>query len=119
MPYHISRDFGATWAEFGTTYVAKRVRNVQVAKVKGGYILHTRGGQKPELPSDFVIYTSKDGINWDEGVYITNAPSPKAYYSTTLVLDQEDGSQRVLIQSSVPYDNWARVNIALWILDIQ
>jgi hypothetical protein len=43
------------------------------------------------------------------------------------VLDEADGTQRVLIQSSVPWHNWlgetgegdGRVNIAHWVLEIE
>ena len=121
MDYHISRDMGVTWTEEGKSYVAKRIRNPQVAKVKGGYILHGRSGCYSELPRNLVLYTSEDGLHWDAGVYICTAESHGAYYSNNLVMNREDGSQRVLIQSSVPYvpyDHSSRVNIAHWFLDI-
>lgn len=119
LTYHISYDLGLTWAESGTSFCAKRIRNPQVAKVKGGFILHGRSGcESPELPSHFVLYTGTDGITWDDGIYLCEAErGEQAYYSNNLVLDQPDGSQRVLIQSSVPYDG-PRVNVAHWILEI-
>lgn len=117
--YHKSYDMGLTWVESGRSHVAKRIRNPQIAKVKGGFILHGRAGcETPELPPDFVLYTSKDAINWDEGVYICEVPNQSGYYSNNLVLEQDDGSQRVLIQSSVPYDG-GRVNVCHWFLDIK
>lgn len=119
MIYHISDDMGITWKESGLSYVAKRIRNPQIARVKGGYILHGRGGcETPELPPHFVLYTSIDGIKWDEGIYICETPNQSAYYSNNLVLEKPDGSQRVLIQSSIPYDR-GRVNVAHWFLDIK
>ncbi len=119
MVYHISYDMGLTWAESGKSYCAKRIRNPQVAKVKGGFLLHGRAGcETPELDPDFVLYTSADGIAWDEGVYICRVSNQSAYYSNNLVLDKEDGTQRVLIQSSVPYDR-GRVNVCHWFLDIK
>ena len=117
--YHISYDMGKTWEKDGKSYVAKRIRNPQVAKVKNGYFLHGRAGcESPELPPHFVLYTSKDGITWDEGVYICAVEAQSAYYSNNLVMNNDDGSQRVLIQSSVPYDK-GRVNVAHWFLDIE
>ena len=117
--YRISYDMGKTWEKDGKSYVAKRIRNPQVAKVKNGYFLHGRAGcETPELPPHFVLYTSKDGIVWDEGVYICAVEAQSAYYSNNLVLDNDDSSQRVLIQSSVPYDK-GRVNVAHWFLDIK
>ena len=119
MVYHISEDMGKTWIESGKSYVKKRIRNPQVAKVKGGFILHGRAGcMSDELPMHFVLYTSADGISWDDGVYICESSSGTAYYSNNLVLDGENGSQRVLIQSSVPYSK-GRVNICHWFLDIE
>ena len=41
-----------------------------------------------------------------------------AYYSNNLVMELPDGSERVLIQASVPYDK-GRVNIAHWVLTIR
>lgn len=120
LNYHISYDKGLTWTKSGKSFLAKRIRNPQVARVKGGYILHGRSGCETfELPFHFVLYTSKDGINWDEGTYICMENSGRnAYYSNNLVRDNEDGSQRILIQSSVPYDG-PRVNVAHWFLDIE
>ena len=118
MVYHISDDMGKTWRESGKSYVKKRIRNPQIAKVRGGYILHGRAGcMSNELPMDFVLYTSPDGITWDDGVYICSSSSGTAYYSNNLVLDEGD-RQRVLIQASVPYSG-AKVNISHWFLDIE
>ncbi|MBO4217496.1 MAG: exo-alpha-sialidase [Clostridia bacterium] len=119
MPYSISPDMGLTWTETGKSFCAKRIRNPQVAKVKGGYILHGRSGcMGKELPMQFVLYTSADGIHWDDGVFLYMASDgATAYYSNNLVLDRGDGSQRVLIQSSIPYSKGC-VNIAHWFLDI-
>ncbi len=129
LDYFISLDRGATWAETGKSFCAKRIRNPQVTRVRGGYILHGRSGcETRELPIHFVLYTSEDGIHWDEGEYLClGLPRAGAFYSNNLVLDEADGSQRVLIQSSVPWKDWlgesgegdGRVNIAHWILDIE
>lgn len=120
LHYFISPDMGLTWSEEGTSHCAKRIRNPQVARVKGGYILHGRSGcESPELPSHFVLYTGTDGIHWDDGTYLCMEDrGEQAYYSNNLVINHDDGSQRVLIQSSVPYDG-PRVNVAHWILDIR
>ncbi len=118
MDYHVSRDFGVSWEESGTSFCAKRIRNPQVAKVRGGYLLHGRAGcMTPELPMHFVLYTSVDGIHWDEGVYLYEDSGKTAYYSNNLVLDRPDGTQRVLIQASIPYSKGC-VNIAHWLLEI-
>jgi hypothetical protein len=64
-----------------------------------------------------VLYTSKDGIHWDEGSYIYECEGKTAYYSNNLVIDGKNGEQTVLIQASVPYSKGC-VNIAHWILRI-
>ena len=116
--YHISRDMGKTWEESGKSFCAKRIRNPQIARVRGGYLLHGRAGcVTEELPMHFVLYTSPDGVRWDEGRYLYACEGKTAYYSNNLVLDTEDGSQRVLIQASVPYSKGG-VNIAHWMLEI-
>lgn len=126
---YVSRDMGATWTEAGKSFCAKRIRNPQVTRVRGGYILHGRSGCVTEdMPISFVLYTGEDGFHWDEGVYLCEGtPLRAAFYSNNLVLDEADGTQRVLIQSSVPwgrgYDDggqWdGRVNIAHWMLEIE
>ena len=122
--YFISYDSGLSWTECGQCYCAKRIRNPQVARVKGGYIMHGRAGcgraadPQNELPPHFVLYTSEDGIHWDEGVYLCAHESFSAYYSNNLVLTRKDGSQHVLIQSSTPYDK-GRVNVCHWFLEIE
>lgn len=118
MRYYISYDMGLTWAENGKSYCAKRIRNPQVARVNGGFILHGRSGEERGLPRDFVLYTGADGIHWDEGVYLCTVPDPACYYSNNLVMEQEDGSQCVLIQASVSYD-CGRVNVSHWFLDVE
>lgn len=119
LVYHKSYDMGLTFTESGKSFCAKRIRNPQVAKVKGGYLLHGRAGcMSAELPMHFVLYTSADGIHWDEGEYIYACEGKTAYYSNNLVLD--DG-KKVLIQASVPYNSAykGRVNIAHWMLKME
>jgi hypothetical protein len=119
LVYHISRDMGRTWEESGRSFCAKRIRNPQVARVGGGYILHGRAGCiSKELPMHFVLYTSEDGIHWDEGRYIYAHEGQTAYYSNNLVMERDDGAERILIQSSIPYSKGC-VNIAHWVCDIR
>ena len=120
LDYFISFDGGQTWPERGQSYCAKSIRNPQIARVKGGYILHGRAGAGSfKDPRNFVLYTGEDGIHWDEGVYlhIVVPGASTAYYSNNLVLNEENGMQRVLIQSSVAYRE-ARTNICHWVLEI-
>lgn len=127
LDYFISNDLGTSWCEHGKSFCPKRIRNPQVARVRGGYILHGRSGcETNELPINFVLYTSEDGIHWDEGIYLCDGkPRAGAFYSNNLVLNDENGDQRVLIQSSIPWRKWDEekgcglVNIAHWMLHIK
>lgn len=113
---HISRDFGKTWEQTLKSPCAKRIRNPQVTRVKGGYLLHGRSGcESDELPFYLVVYTSTDGINWDEGQYLCTIDGKWAYYSNSIALQE---GERLLLQSSVSYDA-ARVNVCHWWLEIQ
>ena len=117
LVYHISGDMGKTWKESGKSFCAKRIRNPQIARVNGGYILHGRAGcMTKDLPMHFVLYTGTDGIHWDEGRYIYADEGQTAYYSNNLVLDNGDGTQRILIQASIPYSKGC-VNIGHWLVD--
>lgn len=117
LDYHISYDMGKTFSESGKSFCAKRIRNPQVAKVNGGFLLHGRsGGIKDDMPFYFVLYSSTDGINWDEGKYVCETDGKLGYYSNNIVLE-ENGKQKVLIQASVCYSE-ARVNIAHWFVEI-
>ena len=117
LDYWTSDDGAKTWVYRGKSYCAKRIRNPQVARVRGGYLLHGRSGSMDRsMPMYFVLYTSRDGVHWDEGRYLCEKDGPGAYYSNNLVMDRPDGSQRVLIQASVPYDNF-KVNIAHWLIE--
>lgn len=120
MDYYISPDMGLTWTESGKSFCPKRIRNPQVAKVRGGYLLHGRSGCTGDelvFPRRLVLYTSKDAITWDEGEFLCDIQLGAAYYSNNLVLNRDDGNQRVLIQSSVAYERY-RCNICHWWLDI-
>ena len=115
MPYYISSDMGKTWDVLGKSYVRKRIRNPQLAKVVGGYLLCGRAGcMSNELPMHFVLYTSRDGITWDDGLYISEN-GQTAYYSNMLELN---GGKTVLIQASVPYSK-GRTNISHWMINIK
>ena len=65
----------------------------------------------------FVLYTSEDGEHWDEGTDLGRAKGA-SYYSNNIVLDLENGAQRVLIQASTPYSKGC-VNIAHWTMELR
>lgn len=114
-----SIDMGETWKSLDPSYVAKRIRNPQLAKLGNTYYLHGRSGcESDDLPREFVLYTSKDALHWDEGMYIYTCPEgawgQSCFYSNNVIVHSPHG-ERLLIQSSVSYEE-ARTNIChLWI----
>lgn len=100
----ISDDFGKTWSEPFKSKVAKLARNPQVGYINGVYILHARSSGC--IGGCLVVYTSPDGINWDEGTVVTDTTEGKphgGYYSNNITLTDSDGKQNMLIQYSEDY----------------
>jgi len=79
MAYAISEDNGLTWSEIGKSHVVNKIRNPQVNILDGQYILHGR----TSADYGFVIYTSKYGINWDNGT-VLNSTGVSCYYSNNI-----------------------------------
>lgn len=100
MDYAISYDKGLTWTEFGKCHLKHGIRNPQTAILDGVYILHGRGA----MGRGFFIYTSADGINWDDG-FAVEPNKEWCYYSNNIVLKDENGKNRLLIQYSDAYAN--------------
>jgi len=116
LDYAISADGGASWAEPQTAVFAKKIRNPQLAAFKGVYVLHGRSGHVGADRGDLghlVLYTSRDGVNWDEGRYLCMKTAGAAAYSNNLLVD---GGKRLLIQASHAYDR-SKANVLHWWLD--
>ena len=107
-----------------TTYLAKRIRNPQLsAKIGDYYFVHGRSGSFGDAPGNFVLYSSRDAIHWDEGVFLHKKVYPGGdKYSGNEVIGKYDPStrNRLLIQSSIVYDaDTSRVNERhWWVVDI-
>jgi hypothetical protein len=117
----ISYDNGFTWGKPFNSFCAKRIRNPQVCSLNGLYFLHGRSGcNDPSLPFNFVLYTSEDGVKWDDGVYLcVTQPGGwgnAGYYSNNCVTGRFGGARRILIQASDPYFEGC-VNIKHWWID--
>ncbi len=118
----ISEDKGYHWGDPFQSFCAKRIRNPQVCNLNGTYFLHGRSGNvDASLPSNFVLYASKDGIHWDDGEFLRVTKPGEwgnaAYYSNNCVTGRFGGNRRILVQASVPYCEGC-VNIAHWWIDI-
>jgi hypothetical protein len=127
LHYTISEDDGQTWSEVRTTLFAKRLRNPQMSdKIGDYYFMHGRAGSYgADRGKYFVLYSSKDGIHWDEGRYLhENMLAPPGgggdKYSANEIIGKYDDSRprRLLIQSSITYDpNSSCVNERHWWID--
>ena len=106
-PDHIiSTDKGVSWGKADVCYLKEGIRNPQVAQMDGIYLLHGRNAGS----SGFVLYSSEDGQNWDEGTYLGDKHGG-CYYSNNIVLKDEDGNNRLLVQYSEVYGVEHCVNI--------
>jgi len=106
--YVISRNAGRTWDAPLSTLLAKQIRNPQMTSFKDGFVLHGRSGEKGDdkIRRHFVIYTSCDGIHWDEGKYLQMCTAGLGAYSNNLIVhDPNGGPERLLIQASHAYKN--------------
>ncbi len=116
MPYVTSADAGRTWSEVKTTHFAKAIRNPQLSRKIGNlYFLHGRSGQRTRDPKNLVLYTSSDGIHWDEGTILHSMSGSADAYSANEVIGKYDPAtpNRLLIQSSIAYDGY-KVNQRHW-----
>lgn len=106
MDHIISEDLGQTWGKADTCYLKEGIRNPQTALLDGVYILHGRNAGM----TGFVFYTSEDGQNWDEGTYL-GRQAGSCYYSNNIVLRDEQGKNRLLVQYSENFGKESCVNI--------
>ena len=116
LDYAVSHDAGRTWGEPKTSYFAKQIRNPQIAAFKGVYVLHGRSGSKgdEDIRGHFVLYVSRDGVQWEEGRYLRMKTAGAGAYSNNLLVHDPAGRpERLLIQASHAYDK-SKTNICHW-----
>jgi len=126
IPYVVSRDGGRTWSERRTAFFAKGIRNLQMSDKLGDYyFMQGRSGSCDRPiegddpgPNNFVLYVSKDGVHWDEGVVLLSrllTPGGGDCYSDCQVVGKYDPNrpERLLVYADVSY-NGARTNMHYW-----
>jgi len=106
MDHIKSMDCGKSWSEPDTIYLKDGIRNPQVAKIDGIYVVHGRNAAL----TGFVLYTSLDGQSFDEGLYLGRV-SGTCYYSNNIILKDKNGDNRLLIQYSENYGVKSCVNV--------
>ncbi|WP_220498328.1 sialidase family protein [Rhodopirellula sp. JC639] len=127
IPYVISKDGGRTWSDVQTTHFAKGIRNMQMSgKLGNRYFIQGRSGSNPRVlvgddpgPNNFVLYSSRDGIHWDEGIVLmsrTQTPGSGDCYSASEVIGKYDPAtpERLLIHSDVSYAGGRITNMHQW-----
>ncbi len=102
LDFAISYDKGQSWELIGQTPVKHKIRNPQVGLLDGQFILHGRAGESEAGTGAFVIYTSADGIHWDEGKVLVEG-RPASFYSENLTVTLPSGKQKMLVKYSENY----------------
>lgn len=114
----ISRDQGLSWEPVRTVFFAKKLRNPQLSEsLNGMYFMHGRSGSHGEGKGRFVLYSSPDGLCWDEGIVLHGMLTCSDAYSANTVVVGDEGTSKVrlLIQSSISYESeTAKVNVCQW-----
>lgn len=98
LEHTVSHDNGLNWEAVDIKHFAKGGNNPQIAFIDGIYLLHGRSRNC----DGYILYTSKDAVNWDEGTYISDKAG-LCYYSNHLVLKDEKGQNFLLLQYSEIY----------------
>ena len=116
LKYIISKDRGEHWSVNRRAFFKQKIRNPQVIRWDDTWFMHGRTGSFGENQGNFVLYTSRDGIHWDDGLVLQKVVEGDGAYSNNLLIHCPDGKKRLMIQASHAYkDN--RTNIDMWFLD--
>ena len=106
LDHAVSLDLGKTWTLLKPCHLAQGIRNPQTAFIDGVYILHGRAGDL----KGFVLYSSENAADWDNGCLAVPKEGVSAYYSNNVNLHDENGNF-LLIQYSDTYNDTAKVNV--------
>ena len=116
--YSLSSDGGDTWSRYKTTKFDKKIRNPQLIELNGSYFIMGRSGSYGSESGHNIIYFSHDGLNWQEGVYLSRRTAGTGAYSNAIVVGtfNNDVPNRILYQASKAYDK-DLTNILHWWID--
>lgn len=106
LDHAISCDFGKTWTLLPPCHLEKGIRNPQIALIDDVFVLHGRAGDL----KGFVLYTSENAADWDEGLLVVPKEGVSAYYSNNVNLQDDEGNF-LLIQYSDTYEGATKVNV--------
>ena len=120
MDYVVSDDGGRTWSEAMTAQFRKKIRNPQFVSLRGCYFMHGRSGSLGEEKGHMVLYSSRDGLAWDDGVYLRRREAGLGAYSNSIVVGSlnPQSPKRVLVQASHAYDR-NKTNVLHWWLEMK
>lgn len=113
----LSEDNGKTWKRLPQIRLKYGIRNIQVARLGSGFVMHGRAWLNESWGMGQVIYTSNDGVNWDDGILL-NDKKTSCYYSNMITLKNADGKDYVILHYSDLYADDARVNVMQRILSV-
>lgn len=117
LKYIVSHDYGCTWEINRRAFFARRMRNPQLAYFHGRYFMHGRSGSMGSVPGHFILYSSTDGVNWDDGQFLRMRSAGFGAYSNNLLVHMPDGRERLMIQTSHAYFENNTNTIMFWIED--
>ncbi len=118
LDYVTSADGGKTWSNVKTMNLSRKIRNPQFIAFDGNYFMHGRSGAYGEGKGHMVLYTSTDGVKWDDGIYLRMLEAGSGAYSNSIVVGSKNGRtrNRLLIQASHAYEG-SKTNVLHWWLD--
>ena len=120
MDYVVSDDGGRTWSDPKIANFPKRIRNPQMASVSGCYFMHGRSGSFGERAKKghFVLYSSRDGLRWDDGVYLKMRTEGLGAYSNSAIVGSLNPHKRnrLLVQASYAYEK-NKTSVYHWWID--
>lgn len=106
LNYLISKDKGKTWGSVKKSYFKRKIRNPQMIRFGQGYMMHGRSGNEGADSGNFVLYYSRNGIDWDEGRWICRRREGLGAYSNSIVTGRftQNINPRLMIHASQAYE---------------